>query len=141
MSASKIVTLTIVEVHCLEKNVNCPDKLSRPRNYADVPGKQVQVPNCDNVSATSDNHNLGKKLHDTLEHESLIGRERFLSDVKVVAYKVFCLDIASAHIFCNLKQMGPRTYQSSDNESTNEMVNASLTTKGASHLIFGLRSY
>ena len=91
-----------------EEIVNClTDKHSQPGIYANVPDKQVQVPNCDNSSATSDNQNHGIKFDGMPKEGSLNTEERFLSVVILVTDIVPCLDPNSAHIISNIKRMSP----------------------------------
>ena len=103
------MNLTAAEMHCLKKNnVNClRGKLSQPKTYAGMMSKQVQVPNCDVVSATSDNHNLEIKPDGLPEPESLKGRERVFSDDKLVTDKFSCLDRTSAHSISKIKKWVP----------------------------------
>ena len=113
----------IAEVHWLKKNiVNCPnDELSQPGTYADVLDEQVQMPNCDKASATSDNHNLKTKIDSIPEHESLNGKERFLSVFVLVTKIVSCLDTTAAHSLFKIKKKGPQSSENLDNKTANEL--------------------
>ena len=106
-------------MHCPKKDiVNClNEKLSQPRTYADVPGKQVRKPNCDIVSVSFDSNNLEIRLDGIHEHNYPSGNERFLSDVKLLTDIVSCLDTTPAYNISNIKWMGPRRYKNLVNKT------------------------